>query len=89
MSARLWDRFRKAAYDQPVLTFSMIVGTIGKSLYYIYRNAYFNLYLCLGPVLVLFNSPIRRLFNLENAPPLPQSYPLPNRPRNPPPGYDD
>ncbi|KAI9591895.1 hypothetical protein BDF19DRAFT_453397 [Syncephalis fuscata] len=43
----------------------------------------------IGPVVALFGPSLRRRLGYETAQPLPYSFPLPNRPRNPPAGYDD
>ncbi|RKP08541.1 hypothetical protein THASP1DRAFT_29652 [Thamnocephalis sphaerospora] len=42
-----------------------------------------------GPVMAAVGIPLRRRLGYEPAPELPASYPLPNRRRNPPVGYDD
>ncbi|EIN04197.1 NADH-ubiquinone oxidoreductase 9.5 kDa subunit, partial [Punctularia strigosozonata HHB-11173 SS5] len=43
----------------------------------------------LGPIMVLTVPPIRRSLGWTPAPPIPTSYPLPDRPRRPVTGYDD
>ncbi|KAF5377357.1 hypothetical protein D9757_007986 [Collybiopsis confluens] len=43
----------------------------------------------IGPVLTVTVPPIRERFGYVSPPPLPSSYPLPNRPRRPVSGYED
>ncbi|KAF9158122.1 hypothetical protein DFQ26_007960 [Actinomortierella ambigua] len=43
----------------------------------------------IGPVLVVGVPPIRKSMGWVPAQRIPETYPLPNRARNPPPGYED
>ncbi|KAI8057133.1 hypothetical protein BDF22DRAFT_740662 [Syncephalis plumigaleata] len=71
MSAgRVWDKIRRVTFESPVITFSVVVGT-------------------LGPLMALTAPSVRSMLGYQHVEPLPFSYPLPNRPRNPPAGYDD
>ncbi|KAI9145924.1 hypothetical protein BKA69DRAFT_1121118 [Paraphysoderma sedebokerense] len=42
-----------------------------------------------GPLMVVTVPPMRRRFGWEPASQPPMSYPMPNRPRNPPAGFED